>query len=357
MPGQSNTVVSIQRASYESLGLEKLLQPLGGLGSFVKRGDHVLLKVNLLRASTPEQMVVTDPRLVKAVAEAVLKAGGTPFIADSPSGPFTKHALTRVYEKAGLLEVSRDLGIELNMNTDSEKISVPNGKRLSSMNLCSYVRKADVIISLPKIKTHSSTVMTLAVKNMFGTVAGLTKAKYHSLYIRRAAFADMLLDVLSMVPPQLNILDGVMGMQGEGPGTAGTPVKLGVVMASADAIAMDISVCRMLGLEPVSIPVLRAARLRGLWPAEISYPLSSPEDVAYHGFVLPRTAEKRAPTRSPRVTEACIGCGDCARICPRCAITMVDGRASVDYTRCIRCYCCSEVCPQNAIALEDLKKH
>ena len=87
MPIQSNAMVCIQRASYASLGLESLLQPLGGLGSFVKRGDRVLLKVNLLRASTPEQVVVTDPRLVRAVAQAVLKAGGTPFIADSPVRP------------------------------------------------------------------------------------------------------------------------------------------------------------------------------------------------------------------------------------------------------------------------------
>jgi len=356
MPGLSNAVVCIQKATYESLVLERLIHPLGGLRSFVKPGDRVLLKVNLLRASTPEQVIVTDPRLVRAVAEAVLQMGGKPFIADSPAGPFSKHALTRVYEMTGLTEVAQDLGIELNMDTDSEKIAVPNGKRLSSMNRCSYVRKADVIISLPKIKTHSLMVMSVAVKNMFGTVAGLTKAKYHSLNMRRAAFADMLLDVLSVVPPHLSILDGVVGMEGEGPGTSGTPVSLGVVMASVDTVAMDVTVCRMLGLEPVSIPVLRAARLRGLWPAGISYPLSSPEEVAYRGFVLPKAAERQTSTRFPRVTESCNGCEECVRICPRCAIGMVDQRASIDYSRCIRCYCCSEVCPESAIALEDLKK-
>ncbi len=352
-------MVCIQRAEYESVDLEGLLDPLGGLSSFVKRGQRVLLKVNLLSASTPDQAIVTDPRLVRIVAEAVLRAGATPFIGDSPAGPFTKRRLTRVYRKAGLLDLSRELGVELNYDTGSEKVAVPGGKALSSVNLASYVRRADVIVSLPKIKTHSFQILTLGVKNMYGVVPGLTKPRYHSMYMRRAAFADMLLDVVSVVPPALNVLDGVVGMQGEGPGSSGTPVHLGVMMASRDVVSLDLAVCRMLGVEPVSVPVLRQARLRGLWPGDIEYPLLSPGDVAFHGFVLPKTAERLstgrlAPTKSPRVMQRCTACGDCVRVCPRQVIRITEGRASIDLGGCIRCYCCQEVCPERAIVLEEI---
>ena len=132
--------------------------------------------------------------------------------------------------------------------------------------------------------------MTLAVKNMFGTVAGLTKAKYHSLNMKRAAFADMLLDVLSMVPPHLNILDGVVGMEGRRTGNGRDARHAGRRHGLDGCVAMDISVCRMLGLEPASTPVLRAARLRGLWPSEITYPLLV---AARRGVPRVRAAEDR----------------------------------------------------------------
>jgi uncharacterized protein (DUF362 family)/NAD-dependent dihydropyrimidine dehydrogenase PreA subunit len=355
----SNPLVCIQRAEYDSIDLGSLLGPLGGLSSFVKKGQRVLLKVNLLSASVPEQAIVTDPRLVRVVAEAVLKAGGTPVVGDSPGGPFTRGTLTRVYRKAGLIDLCEELGIELNFKTGSERIAVSDGKRISSLNLCSFVRDVDVIISLPKIKSHSFQVLSLGVKNMFGVMAGLSKARCHAEFVRRGAFADMLLDVVGVVPPSLSVLDGVVGMMGEGPGASGTPVHVGVVMAAVDPVALDVSVCRMLGVEPVRVPVLRQARLRGLWPEGIGYPLLSPDDVRFEGFVLPKAAEKGvggrlASRRVPVVGSRCTGCGDCVRICPKGAMRLVGGRAVPDLEKCIRCYCCSEVCVEEAIVLEEI---
>ncbi len=349
--------VCIQKTTYDTIDLEALLQPLGGINNYVHKGERVLLKLNLLSASTPEKAVVTNPQLVRKTAEAVLKAGATPIIGDSPSGPFSKRRLKKVYEKAGLLALSSDLGVELNYDTSTTNVQIPDGKQITSTPICNFILNADKIIALPKIKTHAQMIMTLAVKNMFGAVPGLTKAKYHALYYRKSAFANMLLDVLSVASPDLIIMDGIIGMQGEGPG-AGTPVSLGVLLAADDPIATDLSVCKMLHIEPIGIPTLKRAKVRKLWPPHITYPLLTPDNVAYEGFILPTTADylltgKKTPRQSPTITAKCISCGQCAEICPKHAITNTPDKAKIDYTKCIRCYCCQEICPEKAIILEE----
>jgi uncharacterized protein (DUF362 family)/NAD-dependent dihydropyrimidine dehydrogenase PreA subunit len=357
MTPKTSTPVSIQKATYDTADLGALLRPLGGIEACVRKGDRVLLKVNLLSASTPDKAVDTHPLLVRKTAEAVLRVGATPVIGDSPAGQFTKRRLQKIYEKAGLLAVSRDLGVELNYDTRTTTVPVPNGTQLTTTPLCNFILDADAIIALPKIKTHSFMIMTLATKIMFGAIPGLTKPKYHALYLRKASFANMLLDVLSVATPALFIMDGIIGMQGDGP-SAGEPVHLGVLMASTDPIAMDLAVCHMLHLEPIGIPTLKEARLRHLWPHDITYPLLSPDDVTYAGFVLPNTAGylltgKHAPKKSPVITPRCIACGQCHEICPKGAITNTGKKATIDYNKCIRCYACHEVCPEKAIILEN----
>ncbi len=227
-------------------------------------------------------------------------------------------------QKSGLVSVAKDLGIDLNYDTGVTKIDIPQGKKLKKTPICNYVLHAEKIIAVPKIKTHSYMIMTLATKIMYGAVPGLTKAKYHSLFFRRAAFADMLLDVLSVKKPDLIVMDGMTGMQGDGP-SGGTPVELGVLLASEDAVAMDLAVCDMLGIEPIRIPTLRQAKIRHLWPSEIQYPLLTPQDVRYTGFRLPSSAESlisgsKNHRQRPIPTEKCTACGQCVEICPKQAI-------------------------------------
>jgi len=354
---QSNaSCVSIQKSTYEHININTLLQPLGGIRQYIEKGEHVLLKTNLLIPSDPIKAVVTNPAVIRAVAQMILEIGGIPYIGDSPSGQFTKRRLEKTYTKSGLTALANDLGIELNYDTGVTKINISDGKKLKKTLFCDFVLNADKIIAFPKIKTHSFMIMTLATKIMYGAVPGLTKTKYHSLFIRRAAFADMLLDVLSVRTPDLFIMDGVTGMQGNGP-SGGTPVSLGVLLASDDAIAMDLAICNMLGIEPIGIPTLRQANIRRLWPLEIQYPLLSPDDVHYSGFLLPSTIDLLVPSskkrrQQPVPTAKCTACGQCVEICPKKAIRIIQNRASVDYSKCIACYCCHEICPYEAIKLE-----
>jgi len=351
--------VSIFRATYSDPGIETLLAPLGGMEQFVKKNDKVLLKVNLLSAKGPEKAVTTHPEFVRAVANAVRKAGGEPFIGDSPAGRFSKRNLTKAYKSSGLQIMAGEEGIPLNFDTGAKKLDIPNGQRLQRTPVCNFVFNADKIIALPKLKTHSFQYMTLACKIMYGIVPGLTKAKYHAQYPRRASFADMMLDILSIATPHLFIMDGIVAMQGQGPGS-GDPLKMDLVLASTDSVAMDIAVCKILGIEPVGIPALKRAKVRGLWPERIDYPIQSPEDVAYQGFKLPNTADhlltgKKAPSKSPVITDICTACGDCERICPKEAVKVKGQMAEVTYSKCIRCFCCHEVCPEDAIILRSVK--
>ena len=353
------TKVIIQKVSYDKLDMHSVLNPLGGLENFVNEGDRVLLKVNLLSAKEPEKAVTTHPAFIRAVAEAVKSAGGNPFIGDSPGGLFSKRALKKAYRRSGLEELAKKEKIPLNYNTDSEKLDIPEGLRLTKSLFCDFVFDADKIIALPKLKTHSFQYMTLACKNMYGAVPGLTKAKYHARFRKEMAFADMLLDILTLVRPQLYLMDGILAMEGPGPG-GGDPIELGLTLASTDPIAMDITVCRIFGIEPVGIPVLKRAKIRQWWPEEIEYPMLRPEDANYKGFKLPSTAEhlvtgKKVQKKSPIITDKCVGCGDCEEICPKEAAKVNGELAKIDYSKCIQCFCCHEICPENAIKLGVVK--
>jgi NAD-dependent dihydropyrimidine dehydrogenase PreA subunit len=172
-------------------------------------------------------------------------------------------------------------------------------------------------------------------KIMYGAVPGLTKAKYHAQFPRKVSFADMILDILTIVKPQLYIMDGILGMQGQGPGN-GDPIKMDLVLASTDHVALDIAVCKILGIESVGIPALKMAKIRGLWPELIDYPIHRPEDVAVKGFRLPNTADhlltgKKLPRKSPVITDNCTACGECESICPKDAVKVKGRMAEITY--------------------------
>ena len=357
---EKNSTVSIEKFNYSNIDLKSLLSPMGGIKKFVKHGERVLIKVNLLNASIPEKAVVTHPNLIKTVIKEVREVGGIPYIGDSPSGQFSKRRLDKVYERAGLIKLANELDVELNYNTSSKKMNIPKGKRIKKAPICDFVSDADKIIALPKLKTHSFMIMTLATKIMYGAVPGLTKARYHSHYYKKDSFADMLLDILSITQPDLIIMDGIVGMEGDGP-FSGTPIDLNLLLASENSIAIDLAIYKILNINPIGIPTLKRANVRKIWPTKINYPILKPKDVEYKDFRLPSTAGyiltgEKTPAKSPKPNEKCTCCKECIEICPTNAIEIISKKASIDYSKCIRCYCCHEVCTESAIKLVVIKK-
>lgn len=333
-------------------------------------GKRVLLKPNLLAKHTPERAVTTHPALVRAVIRAVRRRGAASItVADSPGGVYNPGILRSIYKVSGLTDVCREEGAAL--YTDCKSREVPaKGQVVKQFTLLEPVLDCDVIINLPKLKTHMMTGLSAATKNLFGCIPGLQKAEWHMRFPDKERFGGMLVDLLCTVKPGFAILDGILAQEGDGP-AGGTPRMVGIVAAAEDHLQMDLALCRMLGIRPKDVPYLNAAISRGLCPEQFDPACAKGEGELCRpipGYRLPSSwgsvdfadkapravrwavpAVERLLAPRPVINKSrCIGCGKCAEICPQHTIT-VQGTAHIHAARCIRCFCCHEMCPVKAI--------
>ncbi|MDP2217548.1 MAG: DUF362 domain-containing protein [Methanolobus sp.] len=356
--------VSIVRCTDYSVAAESVrmsVNLIGGLSAVIKKGNRVLLKPNILAARRPEEAVTTHPAIISTLCEIVREAGGIPVIGDG-AGIARPGATAEAFVVSGIAAVAEELDVELiNFQTAGFKlVNVPNSRHFPQLFVSKAVLDADVIISLPKLKTHELTYYTGAVKNMFGALPLKARKEMHLLAERRL-FGEAVIDLYTVTRPHLAVMDGVVGMEGNGP-SHGKPVNTGVVMASYDPVSLDIVASRLIGLDPMKVPTTRAALERGLGTVE--------PEVA--GIPLDEVAVKYKPSNGgilfnvpPVITRIfgryytvrpcidaskCILCGACAGACPVHAIESKNGKLRIDNERCILCYCCREMCPQNAVA-------
>jgi uncharacterized protein (DUF362 family)/NAD-dependent dihydropyrimidine dehydrogenase PreA subunit len=343
------------------------MDSLGGLSSYINPGDIVLLKPNLLQASKPEEYITTHPALVEAVINLVKDAGGIPQVGDSP-GAFDRD-MEKYWRVTGFTEVCNRLDVELvNFETMGSYHQTING---NEYHIAKPVLDADLLINLPKIKTHGLTIFTCAIKNLYGTVPGFTKVEYHKEAPQPSKFSEKVVDIFALNQPCLHIVDGVIGMEGNGP-SSGDPRKLGMILAGTDGVALDSFITHILGRDPLSISTNRIAYNQGLGEADIEkitvigeVPLIDnfkwPPNISYTLEMIPspvaRGLMKLWWTRPSIDPEKCNQCRRCQESCPTKALRKPgklaeDQKAYIpefDYGDCINCLCCMEMCPQKAV--------
>ncbi len=346
--------------------IRQALDDLGGLSTLIRPGDRILLKPNLLRAAGPAQAAVTHPAVVEAVAAMVLDLGATPFIGDSP--PLGN--LSRVLSKGGYDPFMQKMGISAVPFVDKVELEFPSERLFRRIDLAKQVFEFDAVINLPKLKTHMQMMLTLAVKNLFGTVIGTDKASWHLRAGRDVdTFATVLVQIYDRIRPAVSILDGILAMDGDGP-NSGNPRHVGIIGASKDAVALDAVVCRLVGLPAESLLTCIIAEREGVGVADLSridvigdamsgFPLKdfkAPKSMTMawnlsHWNPVRRFMENHIITK-PRIDpDSCVGCKICLEHCPPQAISELDGDMVIDRNKCISCFCCHELCSNEAVRI------
>ncbi|MBR6825572.1 MAG: DUF362 domain-containing protein [Oscillospiraceae bacterium] len=349
--------------------MEEVLESVGGI-NWVQPGMCIAIKANLVGAYEPEKAATTHPSLLASLTRLLKARGARVIIGDSPGGLYNEAFLNRVYKTAGLQEAV-EAGAELNHDFSQKNAQYPDGKIAKSFAYTAWLDQADEIISFCKLKSHGMMALSAATKNQFGVVPGTAKPEYHFRYPEPLDFAGMILDLNGYFKPRLFLVDGVVAMEGNGP-TAGVPRPVGVLIGGADCHKVDMVCAKLIGLEPMTVPTLRAAANYGYvsetgeeieisgdpdrFRVENFERILQPKSMQFRnvlpgkaGVLFGNLARACLRPRPKLKAKECIGCGLCGKICPAKAIRIEKKKAVIDKSVCIRCFCCQEFCPKGAM--------
>jgi uncharacterized protein (DUF362 family)/NAD-dependent dihydropyrimidine dehydrogenase PreA subunit len=319
--------------------------------------QRVLLKPNLLSAKSLEKAVTTRPEFVRAIAELLLDYSCDVYIGDSPGYESTE----KVLFKSGFMDVVKGCGLKILSFNKEIKKKYKGISPYREFILGEDPDDFEIIINLPKLKTHVMMGLTLGVKNTFGFIQGLDKAKWHlRAGTDKTIFASILIDIHNIVKPSITIIDGIVGMDGEGPGS-GRVRNMGLVALSKNTFALDHYVEQLANI-PFTLPIISKAREHGMVPDYEIICVGSPVSFI-DNFQMPGTIDvnwnlpgmvkkvlKNVFIKKPKLKkDMCKGCGVCAHVCPAGALSVDERAALFNYKKCIRCYCCQEMCPEGAI--------
>ncbi|MCX5705345.1 MAG: DUF362 domain-containing protein [Candidatus Omnitrophica bacterium] len=360
------TVSIVNCASYDPRLVEervrKALDLLGGISVFIKPGSRVLLKPNLLMAKEPALGITTHPEVVRAVIRILKEINCAVYLGDSPSvwGRYIEN-VGQVYERTGMKKVCAEEGAEL--------VMFDKRRMREKFPLTTWLDNCDYLINLPRFKTHELTLLSGAIKNLFGLVCGTFKTELHKNYFDIEEFCDIIVDIFQEAKPALTIVDGITAMEGDGPATAGKLRNTRLLLASYDCVALDSILALIMGVKPYDVLTTKEAAHRGLGIPDARYIDIVGEElksVIGEPFILPTTSIVRKGLPQPVIKAArklikyyptpmrqnCIRCNACIQACPTKCISMDEKGIIVDYNKCIACFCCQESCPAHAIKVK-----
>jgi uncharacterized protein (DUF362 family)/Pyruvate/2-oxoacid:ferredoxin oxidoreductase delta subunit len=350
-------VAVVKCSSYDQKKVDKAIaRALKLIDYKFKRGMKVLIKPNILGtfSKSRQKLITTNPVLVDAVCKILKKAGCKIYIGESS---FMKTDVA--FKTSGIEKVAKKYAVKgkpiIFEQEKLVKIRDSKGKILKNFPVAKIVKSADLIINMPKMKTHSLAHVTLGIKNLYGVIPGGLKQRLHNK-AGGDKFSEILVDIYQNIKPELNILDGVWGMDGHGPST-GSPQKAGYILASENTVALDIAGASLMDFKPSKIPAICLAVRRGLYPG-YKFELKGMSKLPVVHFRKPTKGKTVSRLRKlfsgerPIVCDVqkCIKCGTCAEKCPAKAIKL-EPYPVIDKKKCIRCFCCMEICPVHALSL------
>ncbi|NLY45837.1 MAG: DUF362 domain-containing protein [Tissierella sp.] len=346
------------------------MDKLGGWGNFVRPGDTVLLKANLIGPKSSDSAAVTHSEFIRSLTRILKNMGCTVWIGDSSGGAIAGISPTaQSFKVAGYQKVAEE-EVAIIKNFDKEGVFEvqPKGKFKDKMYLAKPLIQADVVINVPKLKTHSATIYTGAVKNVFGCIPGLRKGMYHKIAPDKEDFGEILTDIHEGAKFHLHIMDGIVSMEGDGP-TAGSPYHANKILISTDPLALDTVAIKMLGMDIEEIDIFTSARKRNLGQWNLDK-ITIDGDYNYkslpvlNNYKLPKRYKSTKTRNSKAVIRVvdffktrpvinmkkCKACNICVESCP---IKVIDIKTKkIDYDQCIECMCCHELCMHKAVELK-----
>lgn len=350
--------------------IQNTIDCLGGWEKYLTKNQKVLLKVNLIGPKKPERAATTNPEFIRAVGQLLKEYGAQVFIGDSSGGAIAGMAPTnKAFIVSGIQKIADEEGfVIMNFDEIGPKLIQKAGNETSELYLTKAFDQVDLVINLPKMKTHSMGIYTGAVKNLFGAIPGLRKAKYHRECPNPVDFGKVLADIHSAIDNMpLHIMDGIIAMHGEGP-TAGKPYSAGKIIISEDPLALDRIAIEMMGIAPEKVSILRASidRKIGVWDRTKINVIGDVKVLP--GYTLPKRYETIEKTDFSGVKgvidflktvpivnqKKCIQCNSCVDACPVEAINRET--KIIDYEKCIDCLCCHELCMSEAVELKSSNK-
>ncbi len=333
----------------------------GGISNFIKPKSKVLVKPNLLMAIEPESAVDTHPEIVRAAIKILKDINCEIYIGDGPSAFGSESEnIGEVHRRSGMAKVCKEEGVRL--------VKFDKRRWRGEFPLSTWLDDCEYVLNLPKLKTHNFMLMTAAIKNSFGLVSATFKTELHKKHFAPHEFAKAVVDIYEEAKPAFTIIDGILAMEGDGPGSSGEPRNTGLILAGSDCVALDAVSALIMGINPLDVPITKEAAARGLGVSDInsiSIVGEKLKDVIGDPFRLPSTSLVRKIPRPiiefvkkfiryyPRVRhDKCIRCSACVEACPGKVISLKNNRIVINYAGCIACFCCQEVCPSAAIEIK-----